>query len=71
MGALFGMKKPQADPAAQASQRRQDRALSQQEQDAQQELGARNRLLAARQKGRGPVTMFANTGAAGVLGGGQ
>lgn len=69
MASLFGMKKPKPDAAVQEAQRRQARDLTMQEQEANQEMGARNRLLAARQKGRGPVTMFANTGASGVLGG--
>lgn len=72
MGALFGMgsKKPKPDEAMLASQRRQERTLQKQEHDAQTEMGARNRLLAARAKGRGPVTMFSETGGAGVTLGG-
>lgn len=67
MTSLFGgMKKPKPDEAAQRSQRRQDRALSQQENEEQKELGARNRLLAARAAGRGSSSLFAPTGAAGV-----
>lgn len=48
------------------SQEKQDEALRSQELEERKELGARQRLMAARAKGRGPVTLFAQTGAAGV-----
>lgn len=66
MSSLFGGGKPKPDAAMQRAQRRQDRSLSQQERDERAELGARQRLMAARAKGRGPLTLFAPTGAAGV-----
>lgn len=67
MASLFSKPaKPKPDPALQRSQRRQDQALSEQETDEQKELGARNRLIAARAAGRGPGTLFAQTGAVGV-----
>lgn len=48
------------------AQKRQDEALRKQEREERLELGARQRLMAARAKGRGPVTLFSQTGAAGV-----
>lgn len=67
MASLFGgAKKPKPDEGQQRAQRRQDQALSEQETDAQKELGARNRLIAARAAGRGPSTLFSPTGAVGV-----
>lgn len=65
MSALFG-KKPKPDEGMQRAQRRQDRALSQEESEERRELGARQRLMAARAKGRGPVTLFSPSGATGV-----
>lgn len=67
MASLFGgNKKQKPDPATQRSQRRQDQALSTQENEEQKELGARQRLIAARSQGRASSTLFAPTGAVGV-----
>jgi len=58
---LFGMKKPKPDRAMQKAQRRQSKAIEKQTADEAQELGARNRLIAASRKGGG---LFSRRGGA-------
>ncbi len=67
MSALFGSsQKQKPDQGMIKSQQKQDEALRRQELEERKDLGARQRLMAARAKGRGPVTLFANP--AGVTG---
>ena len=51
MSKLFGGMSKAARKAMQKSQRRQDKAVSQQMSDEAQEAGARRRTMAARRKG--------------------
>lgn len=64
MTSLFGGKKPKPDAAAQRAQRKAAQATEKQSADQAAELGARRRLIAARQGGN--ASLFSSGSAAGV-----
>jgi len=64
MTSLFGAGKQKVDEASQRAQRKQDQAINSQTADESKELGARQRLIAARASGRN--SLFSSSGAAGV-----
>lgn len=64
MTSLFAGKKPKPDEAAQRAQAKQAQTVNKQAADEQRELGARRRLINARQGGN--ASLFSTGGAAGV-----
>lgn len=68
IGALFGKKSKSSgiDPETRAAQRRQDQRLQKKEAEESREKQSRERAAKARSGGRVGLTLFSDTGEAGV-----